>query len=265
MTSPVSQELENKRIIVTGGTKGMGQATAVQAARAGADVAFCGLDDEGAANTIQAIEQTGQRAFFRALDLGDLQAARRFAQDAIEFLGGLDGLVNNAGANFWHSLMGASYESIQKCFHLNFYAAWAVSQEAYPALKAAGGGVIVNLASIHAVRTLPGVFPYNVSKAMMTAMTQSMALEWGADGIQAIAVAPALIRTPLADEYLNQFGDPAAELARLESHYPMQRSGGPEEVAALIVFLLSGRNRFVSGSTILVDGGINALLESPDN
>jgi NAD(P)-dependent dehydrogenase (short-subunit alcohol dehydrogenase family) len=257
--------LHNKRIIVTGGTTGIGHATAVLAAQAGADVAFCGLTEEGAAGTSQAIEAAGRHAFFRALDLSNLDAARQFARDAIRFLGGLDGLVNNAGTNFFQSLLGATYESIQQCLMLNFYASWAISQEAYPALKVAGGGMIVNLASIHAQRTGPGVFPYNVSKAMMAAMTQSMALEWGSDQIQAVAIAPGLILTPLAEAYFNTFDDPAAEQARMESRYPLKRGGRPEDIGSLIVFLLSRQSLFISGTTILVDGAMSAQVEPSDN
>lgn len=253
--------LHNKCVIVTGGTTGIGHATAVLAAQAGADVAFCGLTDEGAAETTHAIEAAGRRAFFRALDLSDLDAARRFARDAIAFLGRLDGLVNNAGTNFFQSLLGASYESIQECLLLNFYSAWAISREAYPALKAAGGGMIVNLASIHAQRTGPGVFPYNVSKAMMSAMTQSMALEWGPDQIQAVAIAPALILTPLADAYFNQFDDPQAVRANMEKSYPLKHAGRPEDIGSMIVFLLSRQSLFVSGTTILIDGAISAQIE----
>ncbi len=145
-------------------------------------------------------------------------------------MGGLDGLVNNAGNNFWHSVAGATYEQIQACFMLNFYAAWAVSQEVYPALKAAGGGMVVNMASIHVSRTGAGVFPYNVSKSMLSSLTQSMALEWAADNIQAVAIAPGLIMTPLADAYFNQFDDPRAAQRQMERHYPLQRSGTPEDI-----------------------------------
>jgi len=253
--------LQDKRVIITGGTTGIGHATAILAAQAGADVAFCGLTEQGAAETVSAIEGVGQRVFFRALDLSNLDDARQFARDAIRFLGGLDGLVNNAGTNFFHGLLGASFESIQQCLMLNFYAAWAISQEAHSALKSAGGGMIVNLASIHAQRTGPGVFPYNVSKAMMAAMTQSMALEWGPDQIQAVAIAPALILTPLAESYFVQFDDPSAVRASMERSYPGNHAGRAEDVGSLIVFLLSRQSLFISGTTILVDGAISAQLE----
>lgn len=261
----MSDRLEQKRIIVTGGTSGIGQAIAIHAAQMGADVAFCGLTDEGAGETLQAVQQYGRRAFFRALDLSDLAQARQFTRDAIDFLGGLDGIVNNAGTNFFCSVLGATQEDIQRCFAIDFYPAWAICQEAYPTLKAAGGGVVVNIASIHAERTNPGAFPYNAAKAALVALTKSLALEWGRDNIRAIAIAPALIMTPLADTYFATFEDGQAERARLENHYPVGHAGRSEDVASLVGYLLSGVNLFLSGTTVFVDGGMSALLESPSD
>ena len=252
--------LHNRRILVTGGTSGIGKAIATSAARAGADVAFCGLSEEGAAETVREVEQAERRVFFRALDLSDLSAARRFARDAIDHLGGLDGLVNNAGANFFHGVLEAKQEDIERCFAVDFYPAWAISQEVYPALKAAGGGVIVNVASVHAERTSPGAFPYNAAKAALVALTKSQALEWGEDNIRAVAVAPGLILTPLADTHFAEFNDPEAERHRLEQTHPVGHAGRSADVASLIVYLLSDANTFISGNTILVDGAVSAKL-----
>lgn len=256
--------LTNKRIIVTGATMGIGQAVAIRAAREGADVAFCGLTTQGADDTIRAIEAAGQRAFFWTVDLCDLNAARHFAREAIAALGGLDGLVNNAGANNWHSVLGATFEDIDRCFRTNFYHAWAISQEAYPHLKAAGGGIIVNLSSVNAEATLPGVFPYNVAKAMLLALTKSIALEWGRDNIRSVAIQPGLVMTNLAVEYFNKFPDPEAEKARMFNFYPLTRGARPEEIAATVAHLLSGQNGFITGVPLLIDGGITALLHPPD-
>jgi NAD(P)-dependent dehydrogenase (short-subunit alcohol dehydrogenase family) len=243
--------VQNKRILVTGGTSGIGQAIAISVAQAGANVAFCGLTDEGAEKTLRAIQQAGQKAFFRALDVSNLQETRQFVQDAISSLGGLDGLVNNAGANLFHGVLGATQEDIQRCFAVDFYPAWAICQEAHAALKAAGGGVVVNIASIHAERTNPGAFPYNAAKAALVALTKSLALEWGKDNIRAVAIAPALIVTPLADAYYNTFADSMTERKRLENHYPLGHVGRPEDIASLVVYLLSGVNSFLSGTPFL--------------
>ena len=260
----MAKELRDKRILVTGGTSGIGRAVVVQAARAGADVAFCGLTEQGAQETIEAVHEAGRRAYFEALDLSDLVRARRFAQAAVAFLGGLDGLVNNAGTNFFHGVLGARKEDVERCFAVDFYPAWALSQEAYEPLRNAGGGAVVNIASIHAERTAPGAFPYNAAKAALVALTKSQALEWGRDNIRAVAVLPALILTALAEDYFRGFDDPASERARLERHYPLARAGQPEEVASLVIYLLGDSNGFMNGNTVLLDGGISALLESPE-
>lgn len=252
-------DLTGKRIVITGATSGIGQTTAKMAARAGADIAFCGITEEGASDTIAAIEQAGRRAFFRAFDVADQDATRQFGRDAIAFLGGIDGLFNNAGAAFTWGVAATDREKLDRCLAVNFYAAWALAQEAYPHMKAAGGGVIVNVASVHARHTIPGMFPYNVSKAMMVALTQSIAIEWGRDNIQCVAVAPGLIMTAAVDAFMAQQPDPAGTLQRFSDSYPLGHGGRTEDVASLVVYLFSGVNRFISGTTVFVDGGLGAL------
>jgi NAD(P)-dependent dehydrogenase (short-subunit alcohol dehydrogenase family) len=248
-----------RRVIVTGATSGIGRATAIQAAAAGADVAFCANDARGADATLAEIEAAGGTGYFHLTDLADESATRDFARAAIAQLGGLDGLVNNAGANFLHGVAGATKADIQACFDLNFYAQWAMAQEARAALKESGGGMIVNVASIHARHTIPGFFPYNVSKAMVVALTTSIAIEWGRDNIQCVAVAPGIIRTEAVNEYLERYPDPDAALAEYTRVYPLGRAGHPDDVASLIVYLLSGQNRFMSGTTVYVDGGLGVI------
>ncbi|MBV9280714.1 MAG: SDR family oxidoreductase, partial [Chloroflexi bacterium] len=218
----------------------------------------------GADATCASIERCGRRVYFEALDLTDLAAARRFARDSIRALGGLNALVNNAGTDFYRGVAASTREDIEAALGLNFYHAWALSQEAYPALKEAGGGMVVNIASTHAERTNPGTFPYNMSKAALVALTKSLAIEWGRDNIRAVAVAPALVYVPPIETYLNSLPDRAAVTSLWESRYPLGRGGQPDEVAALVVCLLGEAGRFVSGTTITVDGGLGALMETPE-
>jgi NAD(P)-dependent dehydrogenase (short-subunit alcohol dehydrogenase family) len=255
--------LSGKRIIVTGATSGIGQAIALRCAQEGADVAFCGLETASSAETIRAIEAAGQRAYFRAVDLTDLAAARAFAHDAVDALGGVDGLVNNAGANRWHSVEHSTWEQLDTCLKINFYHAWAMAQACIPHMRAAGGGMIVNMSSIHARRTMPGVFPYNMTKAMLVSLTQSIAIEHGRDNIRSVAVQPGLILTPLADEYFKTFPDPTKAKRDSERVYPLGRAGRPEDIAATVAHLLSDDNRFINGVELLIDGGISTLISTP--
>lgn len=259
----MGEALRGRRVLITGASSGIGRAIALQAIHAGADVALCGLEETAARELEDARHQAGRHGFYRAFDLTDLTATRAFVREAIAVLGGLDGVVNNAGSNFFHGVLGASEADIARCFAVDFYPAWAISQEAHAALKAAGRGVVINIASIHAERTEAGAFPYNAAKSALVALTRSLALEWGEDGISAVAIAPALVTTPLVERYLAQFPDPAAERARLEAQHPLRRAAAPDEVAALAIFLLAGQSRFITGTTIFVDGGISAQLAAP--
>lgn len=252
-------KLQGKRFIVTGGTSGIGADVVRRLIGAEAHVAFCGLTQDGASELLAAADGT-VASYFEAFDMTDLAAARAFAQNAIEQLGGLDGLVNNAGANFFRGVEQSTKDDLDCCFGLNFYPAWAMAQEVYSSFKATGGGMIVNITSIHAEKTSAGVFPYNASKAALVALTKSLALEWGKDNIRAVAIAPALIMTPLADDYLAQFEDPDAERDRLAKGHPVGHAGRPSDVASLVLYLLSGANTFISGNTILVDGAISIDL-----
>ncbi len=256
-------QLAGKKVIVTGATSGIGQAIAIRAARDGADIAYCGIGTEGSETTTQAVEAAGQRAFFKAVNLADIEAAREFAREAIAFLGGVDGLVNNAGANLWHGVEHSTFEQLDTCLHVNFYHAWAIAQECYPSMKAAGGGIVVNMSSVNARGTLPGVFPYNMTKIMLVALTQSIAIELGRFNIRSVAIQPGLIMTRMADEYFDTFPDPAKAREAMLSSYPLNRGGTVDEVAATVAHLLSGENAFMSGNELLIDGGISTLLETP--
>lgn len=252
-------DLKGKRIIVTGGTSGIGAEIVRQLIGVGAHVAFCGLTDEGSGPLRQLAAESDVKVYFEAFDVSDLSWVRGFAQSAISQLGGLDGLVNNAGTNFFRGIATSTQKDLQRCFALNFYPAWALAQEAYPDLKATGG-MIVNMASVHAEKTAAGSFPYNASKAALVALTKSQALEWGADGIRAVAIAPALILTPLADAFFDTLDNPDAERERLGRDHPVGHAGRPEDIASLVVYLLGGTNTFISGTTITVDGGISVRL-----
>lgn len=253
-------DLANKRVIVTGGTSGIGEAIVLEAAEAGADIAFCGLTDEGADEICQAVVGFGRQAYFEALDLSDLEAARGFTERSIAALGGLDGVVNNAGTTFRDGVLDATFDGIQRCLMLNFYAPWVISQAAYPALKAAGRGMIVNIISIHVRQTEPGTFPYNASKAALQALTHSIAQEWAADNILSVAIAPGWVDTPLVARGFSLMENPEASKRFIEDSHLLGRMTRPTDVASLTIYLLSEGNRVLTGNTIILDGGMHTVL-----
>ena len=251
--------LLDRRIIVTGGTSGIGKQVVIQAAQAGADVAFCGLTDEGADEVARAVDAAGRHSYFEAFDIADLERVRQFATRSIDALGGLDGLVNNAGTNFHHGVEKVTMEQIDRCFQVNFYSAVVLAQSVYPALKDARHAAVINMSSIHAFQTMPGAFPYNASKAALSALTKSIALDWAKEGIRSVAVAPGWVLTPLNERDFHKTVDPEAERQRVEEAHVLGRMARPEDIASFVIYALSEKNKALNGNTVILDGAMHTL------
>ena len=225
----------------------------------GYSLVCCGLDEDGGEAVLSGAGNAGARAMFRAFDLRDLAAARQFANDAMG-PGGLTAIVNGAGARLRHGVAGARIEDIHACFALNFYPAWALSQETRPSLAASGRGIVVNITSVHAGATTPLRSPYKVSKAALGALTTSISVEWASDDIRGVSIAPALVHTRLMEAYYAPIDDPTAERERLEAQHPVGHAGCRQDIASLVTYLIGPANPFINGTIITVDGGIGARL-----
>jgi len=259
----INIDLSNYRALVTGVSSGIGAGVAEVLAKAGSDVAGCGLestDSEGAKRFVAIVEAQGRRAFYQSVDLIDGVTARAFVEWSARQLGGLDFVVSNAGRNFHIGASQVSESDWQANIDLNLAAHWRVAQAAKPYLDQAHAPVVIIMASNHAFYTLPNCFPYNVAKAGLLAMVQSLAIEWGPH-IRAIGIAPGFIDTAMNIEWFGQFPDPVAKRAQVIGLHPVGRLGTPEEVGALCAFLCSPFAGFISGNTILIDGGRNALMQ----
>jgi len=226
-------------------------------------VAGCGLDEaqsEGAQRFIASAQQHGRRAFYQAVDVADAAAARAFVEWAATQVGGIDIVISNAGRNVFTGVTQSTDVDWQANIELNLAAHWRVAQAAKPHLDRVEHPVIVVITSNHAYRTLPGCFPYNVAKAGLTALVQSLAIEWGPH-IRAVGVAPGFVDTPLNKAWFGGFPDPDAKRAQVVQMHPVGRLGVPEDVGALCAFLCSPLAGFISGTTILIDGGRSAVMQ----
>lgn len=234
-------DLGGRRALVTGVSSGIGAGIAAALARAGAAVAGCGLEPAGSAGALAFLRASmahGQRASYMRADLADPAAPAKVVAWAAEELGGLDVVISNAGRNVFAGAAECDEDDWQANLDLNLTSHWRLAKAARPHLLAAEAPVIVIIASNHAYRTMPGCFPYNVAKAGLTAMVQSLALEWG-PRVRAVGVAPGFIGTPLADAWFAGFADPAGKRAQIEAMHPAGRLGTPDDIGALCAFLCS--------------------------
>jgi NAD(P)-dependent dehydrogenase (short-subunit alcohol dehydrogenase family) len=259
----LSIDLSDKRAFVSGVTSGIGAAIAKTLAEAGCDVAGCGRSgprSDGAVAFVEAVEAAGRKALYLQGDVAEKSVPGELIEQACGHFGGLDLLVSNAGRNVFEGANDCSDEAWEHCLNLDLAAHWRLARAARPSLASAKSGVILIIGSNHAWNTLPGCFPYNVAKAGLLGLVQSLAIEWGPD-IRSVGIAPGFIDTAGNQTWFDSFHDPAAERARTEARHPVGRIGSVGEIAALCAFLASPHAGFISGTTLCVDGGRSALMQ----
>jgi NAD(P)-dependent dehydrogenase (short-subunit alcohol dehydrogenase family) len=242
LTQVQAIDLAGQVAIVTGGTRGLGRAIARALAHAGAQVTVCGRS---------APESLPDDFSFRAADVRDPDAARSLVDDVASTFGRLDILVNNAGGSPTFPAATAGPRLAESVVRLNLLAPLFMAQAAQPHMAASGGGSIVNIASVSAIRPSPGTAVYGAAKAGLLNLTQSLAAEWGVDGIRVNALIAGLMATETAE---TTYGNAAAQ-ARVAAAMPLGRMGTGDDLAGAVLWLCSPLASWVSGARINVDGG----------
>lgn len=239
--------MQDKRIIVTGGGSGIGRATVLKFAAAGAAVLAVDRDAEGLAGTA-----AGQSAVATlALDLTDADAPARIVETAREKLGGIDTLVNNAGIGGARPALETTDENWSAHITINLNSVFLISRAALPALLASGGS-IVNTASIAGLIGLMDSAAYAAAKTGVVGLTRQMAADYGPRGVRINAVAPGLVESPMTQARITS--DPRFEAINIDP-IPMPRLGRPEDIANGIFFLASDEASYVNGHVLTIDGG----------
>lgn len=245
-------DLAGKRILLTGGARGLGRAFAESFCRDGARVVFGDVLEERGRQTADELAEQGFDVAFLPLDLADPASIERFAVDAADRLGGVDGLVNNgaiATGIGGKLLDDIDVETWDRVMNVNVRGTWLMTRAAAPALRQAGGGSVVNVASDTALWGAPRLLHYVASKGAVIAMTRSMARELGEHEISVNAVAPGLTLVE-ATEYVPE------ERHRLYvDGRAIRREQQPEDITGTVSFLLSDAARFVTGQLLPVNGG----------
>ena len=250
----MEKNLEGKVALVTGATSGIGRATALRFAEAGARVALVGRHAEALRSVAAEIRELGSEALEINADVTSEREARRAVGEALEKFGALDVLVNAAGVLMNGTIESTSLEDWDMMLDVNLRAVFHLMQLAIPHL-AKGRGNIVNVSSVTGLRAFPGVLAYCVSKAGVDQLTRCAALELAPQGIRVNAVNPGVVRTEIHKRGGMNEDAYAAFLERSQQTHPLGRVGDASEVAELILFLASERAAWITGATYSIDGG----------
>lgn len=252
-----SMRLDNKVVLVTGASSGIGRAIALAVAEVGADVAVCEVSQKvGALDEVcEAVEDLGQRALPLALQLPDMESIDAAVSRVVDTYGRVDILVNNAGVNIPRDALEVTEADWDRVLDVNLKGLFFMSQRVARSMIEAGGGKIVNIASQNGVVGYYKRAAYCSSKAGVVNLTRVLAVEWAPYQITVNAVGPTFILTPLTQSTFDN-----AELREdLLSRIPLGRVGQPEDVVGAVVFLASPAADLITGHTLLVDGGWTAL------
>jgi len=248
--------LTGKRALVTGSGRGIGRAIALGLARAGAHVAVNAIHPENCRKVVDEIRNLGSRGIAVPGDVNDSESRANLVHEAVEALGGIDILVNNAGVVASAKLEETSEAEYDRLMGVNLKAVYFCCQLAGRWMIKAGGGSIINISSIVGINPFPERSLYAISKAGVIMLTKELALEWAKHGITVNSIAPGFFKTDLL---LSRFKIGALSEQLILRRVPMRRFGELEEIADLTVFLASDSAKYITGQTIVIDGGYSCV------
>jgi len=253
--------LKDKVAVVTGAAMGIGKGIAQVFSREGARVVIVDVNEDAGQRTADEIERSGRDAFFIQADVANEEQVKTMADAAVERYGTVNVLVNNAGIGVYKSVLGTSSQEWDRCLNVNLKGVFLCSKYIIPHMQQAGGGVIINIASVHAVATVAATAPYAASKGGVLALTRNMAIDYAKDHIRVNAICPGWVYTPLIEGIFRASGDPEGMKKRITERQLLGRLGTPEDIGYAALYLACEESSFVTGTALFVDGGLTAVLE----
>ena len=248
-------QLDNKVAIVTGASKGIGEAMARGLAEFGAKVVISSRKRESVDAVAESFQNDGLEAIAIAANMGNVEEAQTLIDQTVDAYGGIDIIINNAAANpVFGPIQNTEERAFDKILDVNLKGPFELCKKAYPILKQRGGGSIINISSIGGLTPERGIGIYSVSKAGLINLTKVIAQDWGADNIRVNAICPGLIKTKFSEALWGN--EPI--LDRFLQQIPLNRVGTSDDVAGLAVYLASDAAAYCTGGVYLIDGGYTA-------
>jgi NAD(P)-dependent dehydrogenase (short-subunit alcohol dehydrogenase family) len=249
-------QLSGKLAVITGAATGIGRATALLFAQEGATVVIGDINEEGGRQTAADIEVAGGRASFGRCDVTEAAGVEALMRAAAETMGGIDIIVNNAGAQRSGRVTEFAEEEWDLLMRVNPRSCFLGVKYGVPYLRQRGGGAIVNVASLAGLKGGPGMTAYSASKGAIVAFTKALAAELAPDGIRVNAMCPGWIDTPFNQPAIEFMGGRVAQDQVVQQIVPMARQGTPEEIASGMLFLASDASSYMTGQSLVIDGGV---------
>jgi len=255
-------KLQNQVAIVTGAAMGIGKGIAFVFGREGAKLVLADVNVPEGLKTCRELEKQGYEAFFVECDVSKEDQVKAMIATSVERYGAIHILVNNAGIGLYKTVLETTSEEWDLCLGINLKGAFLCSKYAIPHIRTAGGGSIINIASVHSYQNSSGEAPYAASKGGLLALTRQMAIDFGKDHIRVNAVCPGWTYTPNVQRIFDRYPDPIKFRQEVEQRQILGRLGTSEEVGEATAFLASDAASYITGSSIMVDNGMTAQLES---
>jgi len=246
-------DLTGKTALVTGGSRGLGKGFASALAKAGADVVVTSRNADDLAETVSAVESLGRKAWAVQLDVRQQESIELAVAKAWELAGSIDILVNNAGCNVRKPALEVTWDDWNLILETNLRGVFFVAQACARRMIERKQGKIINIGSVTCVNGYAGLAPYGASRGGTKQMTQSLADDWGPHGINVNCLAPGWFKTAQNQVMYEDEG----WVDYLTDKIPLKRPGGEGDLDGMLVFLASDASRYVTGQTLLVDGGIS--------